>query len=259
MASPAANRSREAIRVHTEILEAASRGEEVGGDHVRRVVAQESRPALAVVAAPAASGPRDHVPPDRPRRDPEAELGEQLVGDALLSPQGVLAAHLSDPPSKIRWNGRSSWPGLPPPEEPEAFALPTDQGLGSDHDESASPVQPAAEQTEHRILTRHRPARPLARARAGCCRATCRPPRSPPRCSRRARRRWSPRSWRKRRSWATTTRASTSHEIDTEWYAGSLKGAVGTLRQGAGNDVDQASLLIVLFPTTWRSSSPRSA
>jgi hypothetical protein len=167
MASPAANRSREAIRVHTEILEAASRGEEVGGDHVRRVVAQESRPALAVVAAPAASGPRDHVPPDRPRRDPEAELGEQLVGDALLSPQGVLAAHLSDPPSKIRWNGRSSWPGLPPPEEPEAFALPTDQGLGSDHDESASPVQPAAEQTEHRILTRHRPARPLARARAG--------------------------------------------------------------------------------------------
>ncbi|HEX9770200.1 MAG TPA: hypothetical protein VGA50_13590 [Kiloniellales bacterium] len=49
------------------------------------------------------------------------------------------------------------------------------------------------------------------------------------------------------------------HEIDTVWYAGSLKGAVGTLRQGAGNDVDQASLLIVLFPTTWRSSSPRSA
>lgn len=33
----------------------------------------------------------------------------------------------------------------------------------------------------------------------------------------------------------------------TEWYAGSVKGAAGTLRSGAGNDVDQASLLISLL------------
>ena len=37
------------------------------------------------------------------------------------------------------------------------------------------------------------------------------------------------------------------NQIRTEWYAGSMKGAVGTLRQGSGNDVDQASLLIALF------------
>ncbi len=37
------------------------------------------------------------------------------------------------------------------------------------------------------------------------------------------------------------------HQIATEWYAGSMKGALGTLRQGAGNDVDQASLLIALY------------
>ena len=37
------------------------------------------------------------------------------------------------------------------------------------------------------------------------------------------------------------------NEIRTEWYAGAMKGATGTLRQGAGNDVDQASLLIALF------------
>ncbi len=36
-------------------------------------------------------------------------------------------------------------------------------------------------------------------------------------------------------------------EIRTEWYAGGAKGAVGTLRQKSGNDVDQASLLIALF------------
>ncbi|MCP4657616.1 MAG: hypothetical protein GY856_19595, partial [bacterium] len=37
------------------------------------------------------------------------------------------------------------------------------------------------------------------------------------------------------------------NEIACEWYAGSQKGAVGTLRAGSGNDVDQASLLIALF------------
>ena len=36
-------------------------------------------------------------------------------------------------------------------------------------------------------------------------------------------------------------------EILTELYAGSKKGAVGTLREGTGNDVDQASLLIALL------------
>ncbi|HEX5056638.1 MAG TPA: transglutaminase domain-containing protein, partial [Gammaproteobacteria bacterium] len=35
--------------------------------------------------------------------------------------------------------------------------------------------------------------------------------------------------------------------IRTEWYAGGMKGALGALRQRAGNDVDQASLLIALF------------
>ncbi|MEO1085632.1 MAG: transglutaminase domain-containing protein, partial [Acidobacteriota bacterium] len=37
------------------------------------------------------------------------------------------------------------------------------------------------------------------------------------------------------------------HQIDTEVYAGSMKGAAGTLRSGRGNDVDQASLLVALL------------
>lgn len=37
------------------------------------------------------------------------------------------------------------------------------------------------------------------------------------------------------------------NNIHTEWYSGSMKGAVGTLRQGRGNDLDQANLLIALF------------
>lgn len=37
------------------------------------------------------------------------------------------------------------------------------------------------------------------------------------------------------------------NSIRNEWYAGSVKGALGTLRSGAGNDVDQASLLTALL------------
>ncbi|WP_169741313.1 RHS repeat-associated core domain-containing protein [Andreprevotia chitinilytica] len=37
------------------------------------------------------------------------------------------------------------------------------------------------------------------------------------------------------------------NQTRTEWYAGSAKGAVGVLRSGAGNDVDQASLLLALL------------
>ena len=37
------------------------------------------------------------------------------------------------------------------------------------------------------------------------------------------------------------------NNIRSEWYAGSVKGALGTLRTGAGNSVDQASLLIAMM------------
>jgi RHS repeat-associated protein len=37
------------------------------------------------------------------------------------------------------------------------------------------------------------------------------------------------------------------NRVQSEWYAGSVKGAVGTLRTLRGNDVDQASLLIALL------------
>ncbi len=37
------------------------------------------------------------------------------------------------------------------------------------------------------------------------------------------------------------------NQIETEWYWGCMKGAVETLRQGAGNDCDQAALLVALL------------
>ncbi|MCP4332393.1 MAG: hypothetical protein GY785_07030, partial [Gammaproteobacteria bacterium] len=44
------------------------------------------------------------------------------------------------------------------------------------------------------------------------------------------------------------------NNIHTEWYVGSMKGAIGTLRQRRGNDVDQANLLIALFRASGLSS-----
>jgi RHS repeat-associated protein len=46
---------------------------------------------------------------------------------------------------------------------------------------------------------------------------------------------------------AIRIREHVRNQITTEWYAGSQKGALGTLRQGSGNHVDQASLLIALL------------
>ena len=37
------------------------------------------------------------------------------------------------------------------------------------------------------------------------------------------------------------------NNIETEWYWGIMKGAEGTLRQGSGNDADQAALLVALL------------
>jgi RHS repeat-associated protein len=37
------------------------------------------------------------------------------------------------------------------------------------------------------------------------------------------------------------------NDVRNEWYAGAVKGALGVLRSGAGNDVDQASLLTALL------------
>jgi transglutaminase-like putative cysteine protease len=47
--------------------------------------------------------------------------------------------------------------------------------------------------------------------------------------------------------------------IATELYLGSKKGALGTLREGAGNDADQASLLIALLRAAASTPSTRSA
>ena len=46
---------------------------------------------------------------------------------------------------------------------------------------------------------------------------------------------------------ATRIYAFVRNQIATEWYAGGMKGALETMRQRGGNNVDQASLLIALL------------
>jgi len=46
----------------------------------------------------------------------------------------------------FRQMGPSHWPGLPPPEQTEPLAVPSDQGLGLDHDQRVAPVEPPAQE-----------------------------------------------------------------------------------------------------------------
>src|SRR5205823_7003208 len=77
-----------------EHVEAAQRdrldGAEVAGEHAGRLLAQELLPARARTPRrrPRAGGEQD--PPDRARRDTQAEL-QQLAGDPRVAPTRVLA------------------------------------------------------------------------------------------------------------------------------------------------------------------------
>src|SRR5262252_1070213 len=58
------------------------------------------------------------------------ELQFQLIGDALLAPDRVVRSHLSDQLPEVLGQARPSrWFGLPAPEQPKSFALPSDERI----------------------------------------------------------------------------------------------------------------------------------
>jgi hypothetical protein len=87
-----------------------------------------------------------HVLPDGARRQPKAELQQQLVRDPFLAPRWVLACHSSNQTLQLD----KDWPptscGLSAPQEAEALTVPIDQRPGPHNNQSVSPIKPAAEQ-----------------------------------------------------------------------------------------------------------------
>src|SRR5215472_11930191 len=102
-------------------------GEEVAGDDRMGVVPDESQPSLLEIG-------RSHRAANlqvllyRARRNSDTEFQSQLVGDAFLASGHVLDCHLPDQLPQVLWQTRSSGRlRLPAPEQPESFAMPTDE------------------------------------------------------------------------------------------------------------------------------------
>jgi hypothetical protein len=84
---------------------------------------------------------------DRARRHAEAEFQQQLVCNSFLAPRGVLTSHLEEQ-TELPRNPRPARLAFSTPEKLEAFAAPTDEGLGRHDRQCASPIEPAAEPQE---------------------------------------------------------------------------------------------------------------
>src|ERR1017187_7864584 len=142
-------------RQHVEESKAGTRYyEEVAGDDGRRVVLEKGRPTLIATAVTARARRLGQIFSDGARRHAQAEFHQQLVGDSLLAPGGILARHRADQTLEVGRNPRPARLALLTPEELEALALPTDEGSGRHHRQRAAPIEPTAEQYERQACWR---------------------------------------------------------------------------------------------------------
>src|ERR1019366_10498252 len=92
--------------------------------------------------------------PDGARRHAQAEFHQQLVGNSLLAPGGVLARHRADQRLEVGRNARPARLALLTPEQLEASALPTAEGFRRHHRQCGAPIEPTAEQYEGHLCWR---------------------------------------------------------------------------------------------------------
>ena len=78
----------------------------------------------------------------------DPELDQQLMGNSLLIPEGILHGHTSNQVAQFRWNWRSAGPALPAPEDPPAQSMPANDGRRSHADNRRAPIEHSREQCE---------------------------------------------------------------------------------------------------------------
>src|SRR5260370_38842427 len=84
------------------------RHKKVASDNCMRVVPEKRRPAL--IAARATRWPYRHVFTDSSWRNPKSQFEKQFVGDALLTPGGILDRHSPNKFAQFEPNGWTSRP-----------------------------------------------------------------------------------------------------------------------------------------------------
>jgi len=113
--------------------------EKIDGDQVPGVVTEERPPALRWWLSV-----MDHVLGDGGLRDIDPKL-EQFPVYPRCAPTWVGLGHPPDEPTDVRGNGWSTLSvptAFPSPIHPEAFSVPSDNGLGLDDREHLGPVRP---------------------------------------------------------------------------------------------------------------------
>jgi hypothetical protein len=103
---------------HVEQSERGRRNhKEVTGHDIFRVISNEGHPVVLWVRRSSRSACRSQVLADSARRDSNAELELEFVGDSGFAPDRVLSRHSEDELSEIiRQPGPATRSGLPPPE-----------------------------------------------------------------------------------------------------------------------------------------------
>src|SRR5919197_4324489 len=77
---------------------------EVTRDDHLGMMAHKGLPALGRRALPSTIGHAfGHVLPDHPWRDPQAQLQEECIGNALLTPRGMLPGHTTNQRLEFWW------------------------------------------------------------------------------------------------------------------------------------------------------------
>jgi hypothetical protein len=132
-------------------LDHAERGrhcdKEITGEHRSGVVPHEGTPRLCSLFR--ARWSRRHIPPDRPRRNSEAELHEELGGNPLLAPRPIRGRHHRNELLQVRWNRRpASRARFQPPEQPEPFPMPSNERFRLDNGQQTPPVQEPRQRDE---------------------------------------------------------------------------------------------------------------
>ena len=130
------------------------RHEEVTGDDRACVIVQKGRPAL--IAAWTTRRRLGHVLANGMRRNPDGDLEQEFIGDALLAPGRVLPGHASNQWAECQRNGRVAWARLVAPQHAPSGAVPTDYRFRANDDQARAPIAQPGQQGEAHAASMHR-------------------------------------------------------------------------------------------------------
>src|SRR5262249_35082165 len=120
--------------------------EEVTRDDRLGMIADKGAPALRcrALAWPPVERLR-HVSTHGAGRHPQAQLQQQFIGNALLTPGRVVMSYLADEHLQLRRNWGSSGLRLPAPEKPKSLVMPANKSVWLHHGQRLTPVEPTAQ------------------------------------------------------------------------------------------------------------------